>query len=104
MTGRGVSQRGTPVGKSRTGVATRGSEQRVAEYGLHINRVMELEVEVENNSKRWKELDGEMKEIKHMLEDWKSKNGEEGKGSEHMLQTIEGMRKEISELNKESLI
>lgn len=100
MAGRNTRQRETPDNKTRRGEEGRNSEGKEREYELQIKRVTQMEMNIEENSKRWKEMVQEMKEVKALLRDGIDKKTEGDKDPGWMFERVEQMSMQVTELSE----
>lgn len=98
----GTRQRGTVVNKARgSEVVGPQCEDKDSEYDLHKKRVTQMEMVVDEHTKKWKDMDNELKEIKAFLRDLKGRETRGVEGSDQMFQRVEQMSSQIAELRQE---
>lgn len=91
MAGRNTRQRGDEV---------RDSEGRSRDYELIIKRITQMETNIEDNSKRWRDIVQEMKELKKTLRDKMDREEEGERGQGGLIERVEQMKDQVSELSE----
>lgn len=100
MAGRSTRQRGTPDYKTKRGAEGKDDVEMGRDYELLIKKMTQMERDIEENSRRWKVMEQDMKELKQLFGERMDKEFECDKGPGWMFERVEELSLQVKELGE----